>query len=309
MLIGLTSVLIASLFWGIKSYNFYDGLHFQFLQALGILFVAFTLILFSGSLTVHYPALFVGALWSIGNVLTVPIITSLGLSTGFSLWSGTNLLLTFCYGTIGPFGLPREELTYPILGFLGITLGLGSLYLFCTIETTTDKIDEDLEEPLLDEPAPEKKQKTRAIGYCLLAGFFYSLQFLPAKLSLPKSSDTLLSDTLQFYASQFLGIFITSTIIHIMGTTRNIHTTSGRPYTLSIISGIIWAIGSLGGILGSQYLGLSLGVPLSSNGAFIVNNLWSYFYFGEIPSATKHTFSTAIFLTLLSSLLLALSKS
>ena len=93
-----------------------DGIHFHFIFCLGVLLVAIcTLVLskHSKDLTSHsqteveeyhfFPTLgidlhldgcFVGALWCLGNVMSVPIVQRLGLGVGLSLWAGMLCFVT-----------------------------------------------------------------------------------------------------------------------------------------------------------------------------------------------------------------------
>lgn|SRR3990167_2952695 len=61
-----------------------------------------------------------GALWAVGNAVVPLCIKWVGLGIAFLLWSITNLLMGWCVGKFGFFGVETETIPVPWLNDLGI---------------------------------------------------------------------------------------------------------------------------------------------------------------------------------------------
>ena len=75
------------------------------------------------SVTLSFLGLLGGALWCIGNLCTVEIISSIGLGLGMALWGGTSLCVAFIIGRVevclgGECHVP-SPLSNIMLGVLG----------------------------------------------------------------------------------------------------------------------------------------------------------------------------------------------
>merc|ERR1712113_595526 len=76
----------------------------------------------------HPFALLGGMIWSIGNVLSIPIIKMIGMALGLSIWSGTNLIVGWVLGKFGWLGYEKDTgVKVPWLNYLGVILQLTSL--------------------------------------------------------------------------------------------------------------------------------------------------------------------------------------
>jgi hypothetical protein len=116
---GVLGVLVASAGWGsnyvvVKKYDMDDGLLFQLWMCTGLLCVGIATLFVAppaegyvpgeegnaGELRPRLPLLCVGsgALWSLGNLVTVEVVRTIGLGLGIALWSGSSLLLAFVLG-------------------------------------------------------------------------------------------------------------------------------------------------------------------------------------------------------------------
>lgn len=93
--------------WGLnyvplKQYETGDGLFFQFMFAISVWICGFLFILFRGIKNFQILALIGGMLWSISNVLTVPIVKLIGIGLGMLVWNSSCLIVGW---SIPRFGL------------------------------------------------------------------------------------------------------------------------------------------------------------------------------------------------------------
>ncbi|CAB9513382.1 Transmembrane protein 144 homolog [Seminavis robusta] len=224
--IGIAGVCVASLFWGscftvCKGYDLpKDGVHFAFLMSIGIMLMGILSLLFSSATHGDYQVVFAplgvfgGFLWSCGNFLTVPIIEYVGLAVGMAIWAAVNMIVCFVVGAMGlPHGiLPKEPLSHPSCGVIGVLCALGGLCIFANIKaetntstTATDEAPNDegaaadteeqpeqaaLSEPLLPEESTTTTTTTTTsssiagnlplgVAMAMAAGVFYGFQMVP----------------------------------------------------------------------------------------------------------------------------------
>ena len=113
--LGAAGALVAALGFGsnfvvVKKFEMGDGVAFNLFMTIGILLVGTLTLLAAprdlgdGELRPQLPLFCVlgGAVWSVGNVCTVPIVSRLGLGLGLALWSGTSIVVAFITGRLGP---------------------------------------------------------------------------------------------------------------------------------------------------------------------------------------------------------------
>ncbi len=89
--LGYIGVSVAVLFFGsnfvvTKKYPTGDGLAFSFLMSSGILCVGWISLAIPQTIIFVPAGLLSGFLWSVGNLMTVPIIKLCGLGVGLLLW-------------------------------------------------------------------------------------------------------------------------------------------------------------------------------------------------------------------------------
>lgn len=383
-LLGVGSVLVAGLFWGsnfvvTKRYDMGDGMHFQLLFCLGILVVGVFTLAFAEPVAhgEHYPAFPVpdfralvsmeglvgGAIWTAGNLLTVPILQRIGIGLGLSIWSGTGTVVSFAFSRIAVFGLEPETLHPPAAGFAGCLLGVLSLAIFSTVDASAGgeggagsgvedgdgdgdgdaggeggAEEDDLSVRLLEvgagvgaegevedgaaaaersesaggagKSARSQRARVEGIAMALFAGLMYGFQFVPLaihKAQYPSQSEN------AFFFSHFLGIFVCSLAAFVAYALWN----GNRPRLVpaeavlpSLTSGAMWAVACMGSMTAVTELGLGIGFPLTSNGAFLVNASWSIFVFKEVKGRRNLAiFAAAGTLNLLSCVFLAVARS
>ena len=90
----------------------------------------------------HPAAISSGIIWSIGNILTVPIIKTIGMALGMSIWCATQLIVGWSTGKWGLLGTPKDtSVKNEPLNYIGVGLVFVSLILFFNVKP--DNIDDD----------------------------------------------------------------------------------------------------------------------------------------------------------------------
>ncbi|KAL9654031.1 hypothetical protein ABK040_011575 [Willaertia magna] len=157
-IIGYVGTFIAIIFYGsnyvvTKKYPTGDGVVLSWLMSNGILLVGFV----SLALTTNNKLIFIptgilgGSLWSMGNLMVIPIVKTVGLGLGFLLWSGSNLIGGYLVGKIGLFGIEREVIDSVggnVVNIFGIVGGVISMLLFFFIKPNKE---EDAEKKKLED--------------------------------------------------------------------------------------------------------------------------------------------------------------
>lgn len=107
---GIAAVFFGSNFIPCKQYDMGDGMYFQFVMAVGIWVLGLFYFIYQEPQTGYFHpfALLGGTIWSIGNVLSVPIIKMIGMALGLSIWSGTNLVVGWILGKYGLLGFEKD---------------------------------------------------------------------------------------------------------------------------------------------------------------------------------------------------------
>ena len=92
---GYLAILVAAVFFGssyvpVKHFpTGPDGLFFQWMLCVGVLIIGAATAPFQSSFPILPREGFLGGgLWAVGNLLTVPTVSRIGLAKGFLMWSG-----------------------------------------------------------------------------------------------------------------------------------------------------------------------------------------------------------------------------
>lgn len=81
-----------------------------------------------------------GALWATGNIMTVPIIKTLGLSMGMLTWGMANMVVGWASARFGILGVPQESFSSPGLNTAGVIVAVASMVVFAFIKPTVEKV-------------------------------------------------------------------------------------------------------------------------------------------------------------------------
>ena len=114
--VGFVAAAVAAIFFGsnyipCKQYDMGDGMYFQFVMAVGIWVLGlFYFIIQEPETGYFHPfALLGGTIWSLGNILSIPIIKMIGMALGLSIWSGTNLIVGWVIAKFGWLGYTKDD--------------------------------------------------------------------------------------------------------------------------------------------------------------------------------------------------------
>mmetsp|Transcript_68009 Transcript_68009/g.127010 ORF Transcript_68009/g.127010 Transcript_68009/m.127010 type:complete len:434 (+) Transcript_68009:52-1353(+) len=110
---GAAAVAFGVQYLPVKQYEskIYDGATFQWFMCNGILFAGIIVTAASQELEGGCPPLvmFGGCLWALSNYAVIPLVHLLGMSLGFSLYNFVNIVVGYCTGRFGLFGVKRLE--------------------------------------------------------------------------------------------------------------------------------------------------------------------------------------------------------
>lgn len=156
---GLLYALVAAVAFGIqyvpvKKYEIFEGTAFQWFMCNGILMVVFIIAAASGELErgISPLVIFGGVLWALSNYLVLPLVKLLGIGLGFSLYHFVNLMVGYCIGRFGLFGVKKltGELIYCDIGCF---LVLASFFAMVFVEAGHESKDDSDSEGSSDESA------------------------------------------------------------------------------------------------------------------------------------------------------------
>ena len=171
--IGLVGAFLGVLCFGssfvpIKRYKKYagDGVFAQFCMCFGRFMVGVCFLAASKNLTFYWTAAAGGALWTIGNVLSVPIIQCVGIGLGVSIWGTTNMLLGWASGHFGLMGVKKEVTEYPVFEYLSVAASFVSIILFIFVKPSSrvqkNDVPEDYASPVGSPTFGDEKQKRQS---------------------------------------------------------------------------------------------------------------------------------------------------
>jgi len=134
---GYIGAVIAILFFGsnyvvTKKFPIGDGLAFQWFMAIGILVCGYIVQFIASTppFVFDYYGIIGGGLWAVGNAMVPTIINLVGLGLGLLLWTAGNLLIGYFVGRFGILGVPKTDVNYEYLNYIGIAIGFISLIPF-----------------------------------------------------------------------------------------------------------------------------------------------------------------------------------
>lgn len=77
-----------------------------------------------------------GVLWATGNVLTVPIVKTVGLSLGLLTWGMTNMVVGWASARFGVLGVFESDISNKALNMVGVAIAVLSMGIFVFIKPT-----------------------------------------------------------------------------------------------------------------------------------------------------------------------------
>ncbi|KAM6269600.1 transmembrane protein 144 isoform 1-T4 [Porphyrio hochstetteri] len=337
--IGFTSSAVAVLLFGtnfvpVKKFDTGDGMFFQWILCASIWIVSLVVNLIQNCPQFWPLAMVGGFLWATGNITVVPIVKTIGLALGLLIWASFNLLTGWASSRFGWFGIDPEEVSRPILNYIGAGLSLLSAVIFLFIKTEVQSSSASLERtPLLGESSINASEdisddswvnrlspaKKRLIGCSLavIAGVFYGSSFVPVLYIKDhgRRNETIYTGASQFdldyVFAHFSGIFLTSTVYFLIYCVVRKNKPNVYPQAIlpGFASGVLWAIANCCWFIANHYLSAVVSFPIITAGPGLVAAMWGVLVFKEIKGMKNYVLlSVAFCIVLAGSLSTAFSK-
>ncbi|XP_038204315.1 transmembrane protein 144 isoform X1 [Arvicola amphibius] len=333
---GYLSSAVAILLYGsnfvpLKKYDTGDGMFLQWVLCAAIWLVALVVNLILRCPKFWPFAMLGGCIWATGNIAVVPIIKTIGLGLGILIWGSFNTLTGWASSRFGWFGMDVEEVSNPMLNYLGAGLSVVSaltfLFIRSEVETSPSNVDNT---PLITEPVINTAEdhcsdsswvdrlsaKYHRIVGCSLAvisGILYGSTFVPIIYIKDHSKR---NESVYAGASQFdldyvfahsSGIFLTSTVYFVaycvaMRNRPNLYPEAILP---GFLSGVLWAIATCCWFIANHSLSAVISFPIITaffyfKGPGLIAALWGIFIFKEIQGLRNYLLLLLAFCIILS---------
>ncbi|XP_063494400.1 transmembrane protein 144 isoform X3 [Symphalangus syndactylus] len=307
---GYISCFVAILLFGsnfvpLKKFDTGDGMFLQWVLCAAIWLVALVV-----NLILHCPkfwpfAMLGGCIWATGNIAVVPIIKTIGLGLGILIWGSFNALTGWASSRFGWFGLDAEEVSNPLLNYIGAGLSVVSAFIFLFIKSeipnntcsmdTTPLITEHVINTTQDPCSWVDKLSTvhhRIVGCSLavISGVLYGSTFVPIIYikDHSKRNDSIYAGAsqydLDYVFAHFSGIFLTSTVYFLayciaMKNSPKLYPEAVLP---GFLSGVLWAIATCCWFIANHSLSAVVSFPIITAGPGFIAAMWGVFMFKEI---------------------------
>ncbi|KAH1170222.1 hypothetical protein KIL84_001207 [Mauremys mutica] len=338
--IGFTSSAIAVFLFGtnfvpVKKFDTGDGMFFQWILCAAIWIVSLVVNLIQKSPRFWPLAMVGGSVWATGNITVVPIVKTIGLGLGLLIWASFNLLTGWASSRFGWFGIDPEEVSKPILNYIGAGLSVLSTIIFLFVKSEVQSSSASLEvTPLLRERSVNNSENTysdaswvdslspvrkRVIGCTLavVAGIFYGSSFVPVLYIKDhgRRNGTVYTGASQFdldyVFAHFSGIFLTSTIYFLIycAVMKNKPKVYPEAIIPGFVAGVLWAIANCCWFIANHYLSAVVSFPIITAGPGFVAAMWGVLVFKEIKGLKNYLLLAVAFCVILAgSLSTAFSK-
>uniref|UniRef100_A0A8C0G9L2 Transmembrane protein 144 n=1 Tax=Chelonoidis abingdonii TaxID=106734 RepID=A0A8C0G9L2_CHEAB len=313
--IGFTSSAIAVFLFGtnfvpVKKFDTGDGMFFQWILCAAIWIVSLVVNLIRNSPRFWPLAMVGGSVWATGNITVVPIVKTIGLGLGLLIWASFNLLTGWASSRFGWFGIDPEEVSKPILNYIGAGLSVLSTIIFLFVKSEVQSSSTSLEvTPLLG----ERVSCTLAV----VAGIFYGSSFVPVLYIKDhgRRNGTVYTGASQFdldyVFAHFSGIFLTSTIYFLIycAVMKNKPKVYPEAIIPGFVAGVLWAIANCCWFIANHYLSAVVSFPIITAGPGFVAAMWGVLVFKEIKGLKNYLLLLVAFCVILAgSLSTAFSK-
>uniref|UniRef100_A0A8B9F1N8 Transmembrane protein 144 n=1 Tax=Amazona collaria TaxID=241587 RepID=A0A8B9F1N8_9PSIT len=291
--IGFTSSTVAVLLFGtnfvpVKKFDTGDGMFFQWILCASIWIVSLVVNLIQNCPRFWPLAMVGGFVWATGNVTVVTIVKTIGLALGLLIWASFNLLTGWASSRFGWFGIDPEEVSRPILNYIGAGLSLLSAVIFLFIKTEVQSSSASLEStPLLresvstlqllfysNESTSPFKNKKIGCSLAVVAGILYGSSFVPVLYIKDhgRRNETVYAGASQFdldyVFAHFSGIFLTSTVYFLIYCAVRKNKPNVYPQAIlpGFVSGVLWAIANCCWFIANHYLSAVVSFPIITAG-------------------------------------------
>eukprot|EP01121_Diplochlamys_sp_Union-15-3_P019849 TRINITY_DN7578_c0_g2_i1.p1 TRINITY_DN7578_c0_g2~~TRINITY_DN7578_c0_g2_i1.p1 ORF type:complete len:343 (-),score=59.58 TRINITY_DN7578_c0_g2_i1:807-1796(-) len=301
--LGFLGAIVATIGFGsnyvvVKKFPTGDGIYFQWLMCCAIWITGFAVNVVRNFPPFEPFAMLGGFFWCTGNMLTVPIIKTIGLSIGLLIWGMVNLCMGWLSGTFGLFGLKKQKVNKPALNYIGFALAIVSTVIYVFVKPNLENVDDDnavLINEVTQKPPPSvfdnlSSGKKKALGALLsiAAGLCYGVNFDPVQYLIDNHPDKS-QEMIDYVWSHFTGLYMTSTFYFIVysilkGNKPRVYSDTTFP---SFVCGLIWAVADVGFFIANSELSMVIAFPIVATGPGIVGALWGIFAFREIRGTSN----------------------
>lgn len=302
---GYIFAAISIIFFGtnfipVKFYDTGDGLFYQWIMCSAIWCVGFCVLLIRKQPVFEPLAVLGGFLWATGNVLCVPIINFIGLGLGLLIWGCTSMILGWATGAFGFFGLTKNDISHPVLNYIGVVFAVVALGLYMFVKPEGDDDEEIVSRTPLNtmtrdnrENGSQKSANTKRImgvAMAVTSGILFGGNFDPPTWIIDNKAGASQSG-MDYVFAHFCGIYITSTFWFVVYAlyTKNKPQVYSEAIIPTLISGVMWAIAQVSWFVANDCLSYSISYPIITGGPGIVGSLIGI-YFGEIKGMRNFTF-------------------
>eukprot|EP01114_Cavostelium_apophysatum_P020785 TRINITY_DN7058_c0_g1_i1.p1 TRINITY_DN7058_c0_g1~~TRINITY_DN7058_c0_g1_i1.p1 ORF type:complete len:338 (-),score=36.71 TRINITY_DN7058_c0_g1_i1:250-1263(-) len=239
------------------------------------------------------------ALWVPASILSIAAINHLGMSVAVGMWAGVTIVVSFLWGAIAfpkenpvhNIGLSVLALIFLITGILGLSLSNTSFVKNLGNKRRTINHHEETpyghgeESPLL-ETAPQTSKKRPIVGVicAVLLGIMNGSMLVPNQYA---PANVKGAHAINFVVSFGIGVMCVTPVIafiYFLVQRRRPNFQVKVVMLPGLCAGVFWFVGYFCSIYASNYLGLTIGYPLTQL-ALVVSGLWGLLVFKELKGA------------------------
>nr|CDS27226.2 transmembrane protein 144 [Hymenolepis microstoma] len=325
---GYIAIVVCAVGFGtnylpVKKFNMGDGMFFQWMMCNAILLVGIIVNCAVGCPKFYPLAMFGGALWAVGNSLSVTIIKAIGVGLGIIIWSMSNLLFGFATSRFGWFGIAQKIPKKPIMNYIGVAIALGSVIIFATIKPnqpeSKESADRDAEADevvrtdrnttktlLMDErensgrcgrickpvsSMPLAQRRIIGVLLAVIAGSLYGNTFVPTQFIQTRYEGASM-EGLHYVFGNFVGIWMASTaifIIYALCKRNRPWIPSSNAIIPALISGVLWGTAQSAWFVANAALGEPVTFPIITTCPALIATLCGTIFFREIRISTPNS--------------------
>ncbi|KAL3320192.1 hypothetical protein Ciccas_001130 [Cichlidogyrus casuarinus] len=345
MLQGALGILTAAVLYGIcfapvRGQDTGDGMFFQWLMCSAIGVVGIVTQIVVGSQQFYPLGLLGGAFWATGNICTVPVFRTIGMSLGILIWSMFNMIIGWASGRFGWFHITPSIPSNIPLNYAGVSIAVFSTLIYGfikpslvpeqEIEITMEDTAPNDDDAILEDGQIQYNEGTRiertsccpenarshlnkpiGIGLAMFAGTCYGLTFTPA-IYIQDNYPGASKRGLDYVMGNFLGIFLASSayfsIYAISKRGQNL-VPSSKIILPSFLSGVFWALATIGWFLANEALSVTITFPIITTIPCVIASAIGVTIFKEIRGRRNYLLlAIAAVFTISGVILTALSK-
>ncbi|KAM6148185.1 transmembrane protein 144 [Erethizon dorsatum] len=317
--VGYLSCFIAILLFGsnfapLKKYDTGDGMFLQWVLCAAVWLVALVV-----NLILHCPrfwplAMLGGCIWATGNIAVVPIIKTIGLGLGILIWGSFNAITGWASSRFGWFGIDAEEVSKPVLNYIGAGLSVISAFIFLFVKSeiprntcatdTTPLMGEHVINSAPDPCAGPSWVDRLSAAHCrllgcslaVISGTLYGSTFVPIIYIKDhgRGNDSIYAGAsqydLDYVFAHFSGIFLTSTVYFLVYCIAMKNSPKLYPEAVlpGFLSGVLWAIATCCWFIANHSLSAVVSFPIITAGPGFIAALWGVFIFKEIQGLRNY---------------------